>query len=122
MKKKYIILSAVLVGMGLGLSSCADQLDADRYFKDRMSLEDVFSSRDYSEEWLANAFVHLTGSNAMFLVRDILCTVSLMICTLVTVMINTKNGKTENMMKAGNKVHGERAIPVFASLYFYFEY
>lgn len=64
MKKKYIILSAVLVGMGLGLSSCADQLDADRYFKDRMSLEDVFSSRDYSEEWLANAFVHLTGSNA----------------------------------------------------------
>ena len=52
MKKKYIILSAVLVGMGLGLSSCADQLDADRYFKDRMSLEDVFSSRDYSEESL----------------------------------------------------------------------
>ena len=63
MKKKYILLSAIL-GVGLGLSSCADQLDADRYFKDRMSLEDVFSSRDYSEEWLANAFEHLTGSNA----------------------------------------------------------
>ena len=63
MKKKYILLSAIL-GVGLGLSSCADQLDADRYFKDRMSLEDVFSSRDYTEEWLANAFEHLTGSNA----------------------------------------------------------
>lgn len=63
MKKKYILLSAIL-GIGLGLSSCADQLDADRYFKDRMSLEDVFSSRDYSEEWLANAFANLTGSNA----------------------------------------------------------
>ena len=63
MKKKYILLSAIL-GIGLGLSSCADQLDADRYFKDRMSLKDVFSSRDYTEEWLANAFEHLTGSNA----------------------------------------------------------
>ena len=48
MKKKYILLSAIL-GVGLGLSSCADQLDADRYFKDRMSLEDVFSSRDYTD-------------------------------------------------------------------------
>ena len=53
MKKKYILLSAIL-GVGLGLSSCADQLDADRYFKDRMSLEDVFSSRDYTERIIKN--------------------------------------------------------------------
>ena len=63
MKRKYILLAAVL-GVGLGLSSCADQLDADRYFKDRMRIEDVFSDRDYTEEWLASAFDHLTASNA----------------------------------------------------------
>lgn len=63
MKTKYIILSAILIAL-LGLSSCADQLDADRYFKDRMRLEDVFSSRDYTEQWLANTYDHLTASNA----------------------------------------------------------
>ena len=63
MKKKYILLSAVL-GLGLGLSSCSDYLNVDKFFKDRMSLEDVFKSEDYSEEWLANAYSYLTGSNA----------------------------------------------------------
>lgn len=63
MKKKYILLAAIL-GLGLGLSSCTDQLNTDRFFNDRMSLEDVFKDEDYSEEWLANAFSYLTGSNA----------------------------------------------------------
>lgn len=63
MKKLYILLSIVL-GIGLGLSSCTDQLDADRYFKDRMTLEDVFSDRDYTEQWLASAYSHLDASNA----------------------------------------------------------
>lgn len=61
--KIYILLSAVL-GVTLLLSSCTDQLDADRYFRDRMTLEEVFSSRDYSERWLANAFSHIDASNA----------------------------------------------------------
>lgn len=63
MKTKYIILSALL-GVLFGLSSCEDQLDADRYFKDRMNLEDVFSSRDYTEQWLASTYDHLTAGNA----------------------------------------------------------
>lgn len=63
MKKKYIILTAIL-GVGIGLTSCTDNLVVDRYFRDRMSLEDVFTSEDYSEEWLANTYSHLTGSNA----------------------------------------------------------
>lgn len=63
MKRKYIILSAVF-GIGLGLVSCTDNLVVDRYFKDRMALEDVFTSEDYSEEWLANAYSHLSGVNA----------------------------------------------------------
>lgn len=63
MKKKYIFLSTAFV-LGLGLSSCSDYLNTDKYFKDRMSLEDVFKSEDYSEEWLANAYSYLVGSNA----------------------------------------------------------
>ncbi|WP_303015148.1 RagB/SusD family nutrient uptake outer membrane protein [uncultured Bacteroides sp.] len=63
MKTKHILLSAV-IGTGLSLVSCSDYLEVDRYFKDRMSLEEVFKSEDYSEEWLANAFSYLAGSNA----------------------------------------------------------
>lgn len=63
MKTKYILLSAVF-GMGLSLTSCSDYLKVDKYFKDRMTLEEVFQSEDYSEEWLANAFSYLSGSNA----------------------------------------------------------
>lgn len=63
MKKKYILLSAIL-GLGMSLTSCSDYLNVDQYFKDRMRLEEVFTNEDYSEEWLSNAYSHLTMFNA----------------------------------------------------------
>lgn len=63
MKKTYLLKGLVLCA-GLGLASCADQLDADKYFKDRMTIEDVFTDYDYTEQWLNDAFSHLVGSNA----------------------------------------------------------
>lgn len=63
MKKKYILLSTVL-GLVLGLSSCSDYLTIDKYFNDRLSLEEVFKKEEYSERWLADAFSYLSGSNA----------------------------------------------------------
>lgn len=63
MKRKYTILSVAFT-LVIALSSCSDYLNTDRYFRDRMSLEDVFKSEDYSEEWLANAYSYLVGSNA----------------------------------------------------------
>lgn len=63
MKKTYLLKGLVLCA-GLGLASCADQLDADKYFKDRMTLEEVFTDLDYSEQWLNDAYSHLVGSNA----------------------------------------------------------
>lgn len=63
MKKKYIFFSALL-GLGLTLNSCSDYLDIDRYYKDRLSLEEVFKNEKYSEEWLADTYSHLSGSNA----------------------------------------------------------
>lgn len=63
MKKKYIILSVIL-GLGVSLTSCSDYLNVDQYFKDRMSLEEVFSNEDYSDQWLSNTYSHLSASNA----------------------------------------------------------
>jgi hypothetical protein len=62
MKKKYTLMSAVCV-LTFILVSCADTLDADHYFKDRMTIEEVFTDRDYSEQWLANAYYYLTINN-----------------------------------------------------------
>lgn len=63
MNKKYIMLSAAL-GVGLFFSSCSDYLNNDKKFKDRMTIEKVFTSRDYSEQWLANAYHYLMDFNA----------------------------------------------------------
>ena len=60
-KKIYILLLAVL-GIGT-FSSCADQLDADKYFRDRLTIESVFESKTHAEEWLAHAFSFLKGEN-----------------------------------------------------------
>lgn len=48
----------VVLGFLLGVS-CTNQLDSDFLFKDRMSTEDVFRSKDYSDEWLAHAYFFL---------------------------------------------------------------
>ena len=43
--------------------SCSDYLNEDRYFKDRQSLEHIFESKDYTEQWLANCYSFLNNSN-----------------------------------------------------------
>ena len=63
MKKKHILLSAVL-GIGLSLTSCSDYLVVDKYFRDRFTIEEVFKNKDYTEEWLADTYNHLLGANA----------------------------------------------------------
>lgn len=44
--------------------SCADYLDTDKYFKDRMSVEKAFKQREYAENWLAHAYSFLQNENA----------------------------------------------------------
>ncbi|MDR1666823.1 MAG: RagB/SusD family nutrient uptake outer membrane protein [Bacteroidales bacterium] len=44
--------------------SCADYLESDQYFKDRMTEEKVFADKTYSEQWLAHAYSFLTDMNA----------------------------------------------------------
>lgn len=62
MKIKYIIWSSI-VCLGMALQSCADHLDVERYFSDRQEIERIFNSRDYTEQWLANAYYQLLSYN-----------------------------------------------------------
>jgi hypothetical protein len=53
--------------MALGtlmMVSCADYLESDQYFKDRMTEEKVFADKTYSEQWLAHTYSFLTDLNA----------------------------------------------------------
>lgn len=65
MNKKYKVLSACfVVGAAMALSSCSDYLDSDKYFADRTTLEQVFTDKERSQEWLAYAFSFLKDDNA----------------------------------------------------------
>ena len=68
MKKLHNICIYVL--LGLGAISCADNLDSDKYFKDRTTLEDVFTDKTRTEQWLANAYSYLNGENMEVSTRD----------------------------------------------------
>ena len=61
MKKKYIILSIIL---GTTFASCSDFLNVEKDIKDRLTLEEIFSKENYTEEWLANAYSYLPNENA----------------------------------------------------------
>ena len=58
MKKLNIILSFV-VGLSLFFVGCSDYLDSDYLFDERMTIDDVFQSKDYTNEWLAQAYSYL---------------------------------------------------------------
>lgn len=61
--KKYIsILLLSILCTGALMTSCVD-LDSDKYFADRKTLEFVFTDKDQSEQWLAHAYSFLTGCN-----------------------------------------------------------
>ncbi|SJN46259.1 putative outer membrane protein, probably involved in nutrient binding [Sphingobacterium faecium PCAi_F2.5] len=46
------------------ISSCKkNYLESDQYFKDRITIEKVFKSKVYTEEWLAHVFEELKGEN-----------------------------------------------------------
>ena len=70
MKKKYIAAALLMAAIGSGLTSCSDYLSVERFFGDRLSEERIFKDRDYSEEWLAQAYVYLAGENMDIAEKD----------------------------------------------------
>lgn len=62
--KNNIHLLPLLLGLAL-LSACrGDFLESDQYFKDRLTLEKIFTNEVYTEEWLAHAYSFLNNDNA----------------------------------------------------------
>lgn len=51
------------VVLGLGLTSCSDFLNVDRYFRDQQSTERIFSDKDYTLQWLSFCYSRLQGDN-----------------------------------------------------------
>lgn len=62
MKKNYILV-ITLICLGTTFPACSDYLSVERYFSDRQDLERIFNSRDYTEQWLANAYYQLLSFN-----------------------------------------------------------
>ena len=63
MKNKYILFSAI-ISAGLFISSCSDFLDIEgKLGENTQDLENIFEDKDYTEEWLAQAFTYLTSHN-----------------------------------------------------------
>lgn len=58
--KKIITILSFVVGL-IPLVGCSDYLDSDYLFDERMSIEDVFSNRDYTNRWLARGYTYLSN-------------------------------------------------------------
>lgn len=58
MNKRSFILSTI-IGLSFMLSSCSDFLDSEYLFENRMTIDEVFQSKDYTEKWLARTYVFL---------------------------------------------------------------
>ena len=61
--KKVIKYLSILAISAVAATSCSDYLEVDKYFNDRMTLENVFTNQDYAEQWLADTYSHLRGNN-----------------------------------------------------------
>lgn len=64
MKKNIAIWMLAALGSATMLTSCADELDSDKYFDDRRTLESVFTDINQTNGWLAQAFSFLKGELA----------------------------------------------------------
>lgn len=61
--KKYILMGAIIAGLGAGITSCSDYLDVDRYFKDQQTEDHIFEDKDYTLQWLSYCYSCLQGDN-----------------------------------------------------------
>ena len=57
--KKVIIILSFVAGLSVFMTGCSDYLDSDYLFEERMSIEDVFSNKDYTNRWLAEGYAYL---------------------------------------------------------------
>lgn len=56
---KKIIFFFYVAGLSLTFGGCTDYLDSDYLFDERLTIETIFQSKDYTNEWLAQAYSYL---------------------------------------------------------------
>ncbi|MDE6856103.1 MAG: hypothetical protein K2J34_06550, partial [Muribaculaceae bacterium] len=61
MKKRFFLPFSAVIACSALLSSCADELDSDKYFEDRITIETVFTDINMTNGWLSQAFSFLKG-------------------------------------------------------------
>ncbi|MEL7585650.1 MAG: RagB/SusD family nutrient uptake outer membrane protein [Prolixibacteraceae bacterium] len=57
--KRILIILSCFTGLSLILGGCSDYLDSDYLFDERMSMEDVFTNEDYTNQWLARGYSYM---------------------------------------------------------------
>lgn len=98
MKKRILILSLVVASLSILFTGCKDYLDSDYLFDERMTVEDIFSNKDYTNRWLAECYAYLGNNHMQDICSKIMClSISLMICTMVMAVMKT--GNMEGTMK-----------------------
>ena len=57
--KKLIINLGFILGVSTMVVGCTDYLDSDYLFEERVNIENVFQSKDYTNEWLAKGYAYM---------------------------------------------------------------
>lgn len=56
---KWLYNTGAILFMVCYLASCSDYLEVEHNFKDRLTIEKVFTNRDYTDSWLSNTYSYL---------------------------------------------------------------
>lgn len=59
--KKVIIALSFVAGL-TSLTGCSDYLDSDYLFQERLNVEEIFSNREYTQNWLARSYSWLSNN------------------------------------------------------------
>lgn len=60
---KWLYNTGAILFMVCYLASCSDYLEVEHNFKDRLTIEKVFTNRDYMDSWLSNTYSYLRNQN-----------------------------------------------------------
>lgn len=60
---KWLYNTVIMICAVCYLEACSDYLEVEHNFKDRLTIEKVFTNRDYTDSWLSNTYSYLRDQN-----------------------------------------------------------
>ena len=70
---KWLYNTGAILFMVCYLASCSDYLEVEHNFKDRLTIEKVFTNRDYTDSWLSNTYSLFSETKIRILVEKRVC-------------------------------------------------